>query len=47
MLKPEQSHTNNLQAFLKTWKRHQSRSISEQSTQHVIISTAASLQRNE
>jgi len=31
MLKPGKSHTNNLQAFLKSWKRHQSWSILEQS----------------
>jgi len=29
MLKPEKSHTNNLQAFLKIWKQYQSRSIQE------------------
>jgi len=32
MLKPRKSHTNNLQAFLKSWKRHHSQSILEQST---------------
>jgi len=32
MLKPGKSHTNNLYAFLKSWKRHQSQSILKQST---------------
>jgi len=32
MLKPGKSHTNNLHAFLKSWKRHQSQSILKQLT---------------
>jgi len=50
MLKPGKSHANNLQAFLKSLKRHHSRSIWEQSTYRkiwLIISNALFLQRNE
>jgi len=32
MLKPRKVHTNNLDAFLMSWKRHYSRSALEQST---------------
>jgi len=32
MLKPGKSRSINLQVFLKSWKRHHSRSILEQST---------------
>jgi len=36
MLKPGKYNTNNFQAVCKSWKRHHSRSISEQSVYHVI-----------
>jgi len=32
MLKPGKSHTSNLEAFFKIWKRHHERSILDQST---------------
>jgi len=32
MIKPGKSHTNNRQAFLKSWKRHHPQNILYQST---------------
>jgi len=50
LLKPGKYNTNNLQAVFKSWKRHHSRSILDQSSQptiSLIISTAVFLQGNE
>jgi len=50
MLKPGKYNTDNLQAVFKSWKRHHSRSILDQSNQSTIsfiISTAVLLQGQE
>jgi len=41
MLKPGKYNTNNLRVVFKSWKRHHSRSISNQSTYNFNCSVSA------